>query len=512
MTQASINHFQGGNMKTLFTRLIVASLLLLVPLAGVMATGQPATGQAAQEVVPLKLYTVGDEPRDIDRIWEAMNEQLADRIGVTIEPVVIPFSDRQQKYPILLASGENFDLVFLAAWNFLSTIADGAFVPLDDLLPTYGPDLLERIPELGWLIGSYDGVRYMVPKLQNEFETSGLIIREDLRLKYGAPEPTDYASMLAYFKAIKDNEPEIIPYNATPDDGLYTQFKRANDISVTGITAIDRVVEITLADFSTVVNVADQDYFRDYLDFARECYLNGYWSRSVLSNKINNAESFENNRSAALTWNPISAGGIAEKVEGTIPGSKVEYYSFEGNSLVEQVGFKAGYAIYQASRYPEKALTFLNLMHTDETLYRLMWYGEEGVDYAMTPDGKVALPEGKTAADVGYSATYMLHGMYDEKYHLVSATEWPRVAEINAGLAQNAHENILLTFKPNVDPISAEVAAIASVIDTYYMPLIWGVVDPDKGVPELQAALKQAGIDKVIEELQSQLDAFNAAR
>jgi putative aldouronate transport system substrate-binding protein len=497
-------------MRGFCTRVVVVALVALVPLTAAVAGGQQQS--ASDKVVPLKLYTVGDEPRDMDAVWAVLNTQLRDEIGVEIEPVVIPFSDRLQKYPILLASGEPFDLVFLAQWNFLSTITDGAYLPLDDLLPEYGPDLLQRIPDLGWRMGTYDGARYVVPKIQTELSTHGMIIREDLRVAYGAPEPTDYDSALEFLAAVKANEAEMIPYNAYPDDDLPVWFWQANDLLSAGISAIDDIVKITFSDFSTVVNVTETEAYRDYLSFVRTCYQNGYWSRSVLSNKISSRENFENNRSAALTWNPITAGQIAQKVESTIPGAEVAYYSYEGDTLVAQEGFKAGYAIYQASRYPEEALTFLNLMHTNEELYRLMWYGIENEHYVLTEDGKIDSPEGVSEGDVGYSATYMIHGMYDEKYHLQSVNEWPEVARINTELMTNAKENILLTFKPRTEPISAEIAAIAAVADEYATPLVWGVVDPDEGLSQLQNALKAAGIDKVIEELQSQLDAFNAAR
>ena len=46
------------------------------------------------------------------------------------------------------------------------------------------------------------------------------------------------------------------------------------------------------------------------------------------------------------------------------------------------------------------------------------------------------------------------------------------------------------------------------MLDEYRCGLEWGVLDPDTALPEFRAKLKAAGIDKVVEEKQRQLDAW----
>ncbi|MEG1426939.1 MAG: DUF3502 domain-containing protein, partial [Oscillospiraceae bacterium] len=68
-------------------------------------------------------------------------------------------------------------------------------------------------------------------------------------------------------------------------------------------------------------------------------------------------------------------------------------------------------------------------------------------------------------------------------------------------------------FSANLDPIKNEYAAVENVIQQYAIPLYYGYVDdPIAGIKELREKLAAAGSDKVLKELQTQLDAFLAAR
>lgn len=59
--------------------------------------------------------------------------------------------------------------------------------------------------------------------------------------------------------------------------------------------------------------------------------------------------------------------------------------------------------------------------------------------------------------------------------------------------------------------VKAEVANISNVTVRYGIPLEYGLIqDLDQGLAALNSQLKAAGIDKVQQEMQSQIDAFLA--
>jgi putative aldouronate transport system substrate-binding protein len=60
-----------------------------------------------------------------------------------------------------------------------------------------------------------------------------------------------------------------------------------------------------------------------------------------------------------------------------------------------------------------------------------------------------------------------------------------------------------------MEPVKTEFSAISNVMMQYEGPLGYGLVgDPEAGLETLRQQLKAAGSDKVLEELQNQIDAF----
>ncbi|NLX83216.1 MAG: DUF3502 domain-containing protein, partial [Clostridiales bacterium] len=58
--------------------------------------------------------------------------------------------------------------------------------------------------------------------------------------------------------------------------------------------------------------------------------------------------------------------------------------------------------------------------------------------------------------------------------------------------------------------IENELTLVKSVYGDYSSEVLTGVRDPEEVVPEMVNAMKAVGLDKIIEEFQSQVDAFFA--
>ena len=59
--------------------------------------------------------------------------------------------------------------------------------------------------------------------------------------------------------------------------------------------------------------------------------------------------------------------------------------------------------------------------------------------------------------------------------------------------------------------MTAEIAAVQNVKEEFWATLMTGTVDPDKFIPQANEKFKAAGLDKIIAEAQSQIDAWKAA-
>ena len=66
-------------------------------------------------------------------------------------------------------------------------------------------------------------------------------------------------------------------------------------------------------------------------------------------------------------------------------------------------------------------------------------------------------------------------------------------------------------FTFNRAPVETEIASITAVNKEYGEPLGFGFVDPTEGIARLNEELKNAGIERVQEEMQRQIDEWKAA-
>ena len=120
--------------------------------------------------VKLKMYLIGDKPKDFDAVYEKVNEKMKEKINATLEVNFIPWSDMTTKYQLLFQSGEDFDLIFTASgWGYYSQVAtkNGFLELTDELLQEYAPEIYANEPADAWDQVKVDGKIYMVPNDTN---------------------------------------------------------------------------------------------------------------------------------------------------------------------------------------------------------------------------------------------------------------------------------------------------------------------------------------------------------
>ena len=147
----------------------------------------------------------------------------------------------------------------------------------------------------------------------------------------------------------------------------------------------------------------------------------------------------------------------------------------------------------------------------------LLNYGIEGVHYEKVPvsaeekeavkgkpyvyDTKVKLIEEKRK---DYSVPYWIQGGLFNTYvqDTEPADKWSTYKEFN-DQAVNAPS---FGFDFNSEPVSTEIAGFRNILDEFGPSLFTGSVEPSEYLPELQKKLEATGLQKVIDEMQKQID------
>ena len=75
------------------------------------ASGAEEAGPDISEEVTLVMYLIGDRPADNDEVFAKINERLKAEINATIDVKFMSWGEYEQKYPLIFASGEDWDII-----------------------------------------------------------------------------------------------------------------------------------------------------------------------------------------------------------------------------------------------------------------------------------------------------------------------------------------------------------------------------------------------------------------
>ena len=167
--------------------------------------------------------------------------------------------------------------------------------------------------------------------------------------------------------------------------------------------------------------------------------------------------------------------------------------------------------ISSTSKHPDAAMTVLEALNTDVEVYRLICRGIEGTHYSVT-DAKnavVGFPSGVTASNDRYNpqTSWMFGDLFNDFYSSEDTVgAWPLSLKDN----QTAIPSKALGFAFDPTNVKTELAQVQKAQQQYGYPLIMGRADPSSGLNNYLGKLHDAGVDKVISEIQNQLNSWKS--
>ena len=168
-------------------------------------------------------------------------------------------------------------------------------------------------------------------------------------------------------------------------------------------------------------------------------------------------------------------------------------------------------AVSAYTEHPEEALKLIELMNTDPWYRETARYGIEGKHYVRNYDGTVIRnTEGVENMNVqAYAQGHVTLGALEASQFPEVPTDTHQWERTMAGYA-NATVSAAYGFTPDLSKVGDECEAIKNVILEYRPTLYTGKEDPDKVLPEMLKDMEKAGLRKVMDEIQRQLDDFLA--
>lgn len=458
-----------------------------------------------EELKPVELiwhYPQAAMPADLQSVEDAVNVITKEKINATVKLKPQVFGDYTQKMNTIVASGEKADIIWTSNWNFdyIQNQAKGAFIPLDELIEQYAPEVKKSMPDFVWDATKINGEIYAIPNYQTVTNKEGFFIQKDFADKYSLDINSikKLEDLEPFLKQVKDNEPGVTPLVADRRGKLSFAPHQFNvEIISSNVLAID------LNNPDQVINLYESANYEQYLDMISRWYNEGYINDDAAVLKSIN-DLFKTGTVAVDLHNVLKPGGESEKKNASggkefIAVPLTEPYVSTGTIITTMQ------AISRTSKDPERAMMFINLVNTDKELYNLLAYGIEGKHYTKVSDNVV-----KVNDDASYKGTDWALGNVFNGYLLEGKD--PAIPEQTIKENESANASPINGFKFDTSTVSAEIANLTTVIDEYGPGLNTGTTDKSAKLAEFRDKLKKAGVDKVVEEAQKQLDEWNKTK
>ena len=182
--------------------------------------GLTYNGQDVSEPVELVMYYIGDKTEDEDLILTEINKILKEKINATLVLKNMSLSDYSTKYALTIAGGENFDLIYTSTWAYYQSEANkGAFAEVTEpVLNDYMPLHKENQADASWGQAKIGGKVYFVPCNMANVSANAILIRGDLREKYGT---IDFQDFMEFVDHVCEQYPAIDPARIGVTGGSY---------------------------------------------------------------------------------------------------------------------------------------------------------------------------------------------------------------------------------------------------------------------------------------------------
>ncbi|MBO5999256.1 MAG: ABC transporter substrate-binding protein [Lachnospiraceae bacterium] len=461
------------------------------------------------EVVLSDLRGVADNAQPI---IDAMNAITEETIGVHANIKFVATSDYRTQVPLMLASGEQVDILTIFVSDpvgFTSLMANGQLIDITDYLEEEGQELLELIDD--YKEGMSSGGRiYGIPCFRNYASANYFIMRKDVLEDLGildmAEDITTFTQMEDIFAEVAANTQLSPTGSCLIEVGTGVIYKGEEIADQINFDTLGDQMNLVYTDMETgnISLLLENPDYRTMMDRMVKWRANGWFDkdREISSDHVDTL------MKAGTVFSSIQTSEMGvETAKQEATGYEVVVKELSKNMLGSSYVNKFGLGVSVTAQEPEAAVRWMNALYTDPRLENLLIWGTEGVDYVVV-DGEADFPEGITAENVGYHSTDFMYGNY------FNCLPWNGQG---ADFRQRAYDYLrssevspYMGFSADMADIQNLATAVNSVYQKYYQMIWYGNYD-DAVWQKYVDELKVAGIDEYLGVYQSQLAEWQAA-
>lgn len=501
---------------------ILSAILATVMLIGMMAACSGDSGSSsaapdesggtvsaedasAQEEYTVKIMYFGDATtEDTNEVAEKLTELTKPKYNTTIEMVRVGFGSYSDQANLALNSGEKLDVISSFGLSAQTMMAQNQIIPLNDYLDEYAPETKAAISDLDWQCMTINGNITGVPFNIEKASAYGLLMVKDVVDELGI----DWESV----KTLEDAEPIYGQVQAAHPE-MYMLVADFGDIrrplcyDPLGNDNFGILEDpLTEREDLQVVNLYETEAFVDWINIMYDFNQKGYIQPDA-------ASSTESANSL------LGAGKAFSNITNIKPGIEAEWERNCGKEvyiapLVEPYSttdnISLRWCIANSCEKPERAMQVINEMYMDPDFSNTFIYGIEGKHWEFVDEeqGIVGYADGVEAGSTGYSN--LAWGAANEQIAYVFEGDDPNLWEELGEFNETAPPSIAKGFVWDNTNVLTEVTSCTNVLNKYVKALQAGALNPETELPKLNQELRDAGLDTIIQDKQTQLDAWLA--
>lgn len=480
--------------------LFTLSLMLLL-------TACSGENEETEEGSPTELHIVYSSysgiPEDLEKVQDALNEILQEKINCTVNLEVYSSSDYDTQINLLLSGGDKIDLLTSGLnTRYQQIVTKNLVIPIDDLLDQYGQGIKEALGEeleASRINGQLYGVTG-VP-LTAASDTGFAVKKEVLEeLDIDLQQVKTIEDVEEVLRQIKEAYPDMTPLIPSSagrayDDLLNLMLRQGN---------LELMEDGCVLDYNTmkISNMYESDVMKNTVELLNRWKNEGLIMPNAATNSDARATLLDGNQGVAYLTTSYSP--TVSYIENDQLG--VEIVELEQKKVLSTMTLtNTQWMIPVNSEHPEEAMQFLNLLYTDPEVGNLLQYGIEGTHYVKTDqENVIAYPEGQDASNSKYYVKSPGITDINPKCYAIE----PLPGDVYEQYEEFKNEFMFSTafgFASDTTECKTQIAAIANVVSQYHFNLVAGDYETSM-LDEVNEKMEAAGIAEVIEIKQQQLD------
>ena len=428
------------------------------------------------------------------------------------------------------SADQQIDILNSVYLNFVDQVKMGSYISLNDLLEE-NEALYNELPEWLWELGAVDGEIYMVPHYQRAANQEYMVIPKEYLEKYGDEDAIralcadtdrtveEVAAVLeAFTTAVQAGEGKTkymmsLGQMYTHAHGFLDRYDNiSNDIVL--YEDADKVEYLwTSEDALKAYEISAEWYDKGLIHPDRLTVEESELTYKNMMNPVSYCFSIQN------------GAGSEELVSKQLSDS----YGFEvvaipiwDNYFIANAWGAGGDGITPDCENPVEALRLLELMNTEEgtELYNMVVYGLEDthwewVDKANNKIKTLEYDGTQGGVDASYAGIKWIMGNTFRAYLNQGCVEGENEIALDINENPDNATSYIMGFRVDISGVQTQIEQIKAVTTEYKETIRHGVLGSAKWedtYKEYLGKLETAGLNDVIKEIQTQVDAFKAAK